>query len=232
MGHLTTETLARLVSEAPSTEESSHLQTCEVCRGELLVLREQTEALGALPDLRPPAGDWEALEGRLLSEGLIRSSGVAWQASRFRSSGWLQAAAALVLFLGGTAMGIGVTRSGSLSEGATGRPPSDLEFVAVGPGATQVSTLSEAAEAVRIAERQFHDALLRYRQLVDARGEPSYLGDPTSRLAALQALVAAGQAAVREAPADPFVNGVLVSALAEQEAILRNASWSSSEGVF
>jgi hypothetical protein len=73
---------------------------------------------------------------------------------------------------------------------------------------------------------------LRYRQLVDARGEPSYLGDPTSRLAALQALVAAGQAAVREAPADPFVNGVLVSALAEQEAILRNASWSSSDGVF
>jgi hypothetical protein len=232
MGHLTNETLARLVSDGPSPEEAAHLGSCETCRGELSVFREQTEALGALPDLRPPAGDWEALEGRLLSEGLIRSSGVAWRASRIRGSGWLQAAAALVLFLGGTAMGVGVTRSDGGAAGPVGSPPSDLEFVAVAPNATQVSTLSEAAEAVRIAERQFHDALLRYRQLVDARGEPSYLGDPTSRLAALQALVAAGQAAVREAPADPIVNGVLVSALAEQEAILRNASWSSSDGVF
>ena len=76
MGHLTNETLARLVSEAPSQDEKKHLDDCSDCRHELRALMEQTESLGSLPDLRPPAGDWEALEARLVSEGLIRTSGV------------------------------------------------------------------------------------------------------------------------------------------------------------
>jgi hypothetical protein len=95
-----------------------------------------------------------------------------------------------------------------------------------------MSSLEDAADAVRLAERQFIDALVRYRQLVDAQGESTFIGDPTSRLAAIQGLVAAGRAAIREAPADPFVNGVLVSALAEQEAILQNASLTPGDRVF
>jgi hypothetical protein len=220
------------VSEPPTDGEWAHLDACETCRAELTVLREQTEALGALPDLRPPAGDWEALEGRLVSEGLIRSSGMAWRASRWRSSGWLQAVAAIVLFIGGTALGVRMTGTHGAADLALGSPPADLELVAVGTQATPVSSLAEAADAVRLAERQFIDALVRYRQLVDAQGESTFIGDPTSRLAAIQGLVAAGRAAVREAPADPFVNGVLVSALAEQEAILRNASLTAGDGVF
>jgi hypothetical protein len=232
MGHLTRETLARLVSEPPTDGEWAHLETCETCRAELTGFREQTEALGALPDLRPPAGDWEALEGRLVSEGLIRSSGMAWRASRWWSSGWLQAAAAVILFVGGTALGVRMTETRGAADLVMGSPPADLELIPVGAQARPVSSLAEAADAVRLAERQFIDALVRYRQLVDAQGESTFIGDPTSRLAAIQGLVAAGRAAVREAPADPFVNGVLVSALAEQEAILRNASWTAGNGVF
>ncbi len=231
MGHLRPQDLARLVSETPSREEEGHLASCPVCRAELEALRTQTEGLGALPDLRPPPGDWETLEGRLVAEGLIHSSGMAWKASRWRSSGWIQAAAALVLFVGGTALGARVSREPALARGEDTSPP-NLELVPVGSQAQPAGNITEAAAAVRLAERQFIDALVQYRQLLDSQGQPSYIGNPTSRLAALQGIVAAGRAGVQQAPADPFMNGVLVSALAEQEALLRNASLTTREGVF
>ena len=232
MGHLTTEILARIVSEAPDPEEKRHLDSCPACRAELQAIAEQTEAMGALPDLRPPTGDWEALEARLVSEGLVRSSGFSSRGARWQSSGWLQAAAALVLFVGGTAVGSVFLRSGPGGGLAGVGPPSGLELVPVSSAAQPASNLTDAAEAVRLAERQYIDALVQYRQIVDAQGEPSLIGDPTSRFAALEGIVAAGRAAVQQAPADPFVNGVLVSALAEREAILRNASLTPGDRVF
>jgi len=220
------------VGEAPYPEEKDHLDSCPVCQAELRALRDQTEALGALPDLRPPNGDWEALEARLVSEGLVRSTGHAFRPARWQASGWLQAAAALVLFVGGTALGSLFDGERSPANASLSGPPPGLELVPVGGSAQPASTLAEAADAVNLAERQYIDALVRYRQMVDAQGEPSLIGDPTSRFAALEAIVAAGRAAVQQAPADPFVNGVLVSALAEREAILRNASLARGDGVF
>lgn len=232
MGHLTTESLARILSEPPDPEERKHLDSCPVCRGELQALKEQTERLGALPDLRPPPGDWEALEGRLLGEGLIQSSGLSLHPGRWRTPVWLQAAAALVLFIGGTALGSRITGDGP-GQGLPGPgAPSDLQLVPVGGMAQSVTTLEEAAEAVNLAERQYVDALVRYRQLVDAQGEPSLIGDPTSRFAALEGILASARAAVQQAPADPFVNGVLLGAMAEREAILRNASLTRGDEIF
>ncbi len=232
MGHLNGERLARLVSEAPSPEEERHLETCSACRAELEGLREQTEILGALPDLRPPTGDWEALEARLLGEGLVRPGGAESTSRNWFSSGWLRAAAALILFVGGAALGNRVTLPHSSGPLAQGDPPAGMELIPVSAGTQSAANLTEAATAVRLAERQYIDALVQYRQLLDAQGEPELIGDPTSRFAALEGIVAAGRAAVQQAPADPFVNGVLVSALAEREAILRNASLTPGDGVF
>ena len=224
MGHLTREDLARIVSEEPSRPEWEHLESCPLCQSELMALKEQTDAIGALPDLRPPAGDWEALEARLTSEGLVRTSGLALRTSRFRTSGWFQAAAALVLFLGGTALG----SRGAAEQG--GEPvavrPVGSESALI-PASVQVPTATTLDEALRIrnlAERQYRDALVQYRQLYEAQGQPSYDGDPTSRLVALQAMIAGAQAGVRQAPADPFINGVLASALAERDVLLQNPS--------
>ena len=232
MEHLNNEVLARLVSETPSPEEEQHLESCAVCRIELKGLRNQTESIGSLPDLRPPTGDWEALEARLVSEGLVRSSGIALQASRWWSSGWLQAAAALVLFIGGTALGSGVLARGEGDNFAQGGPPPGLELIPVGLQTQPVSNLADAAVAVNTAEQQYMLALLQYRQILDAQGEPASIGDPTARLAAIEAILAASRAGIQQAPADPYVNGVLVSALAEREAFLRNASLTSADGVF
>ena len=232
MGHISGEGLARIVSEGPTPKEAEHLETCSICKGELRALEEQTEAVGSLPDLRPPAGDWEALEARLVSEGLIRSSGLAHKTTRWWSSGWLQAAAALVLFLGGTAFGSGFLPSSEQGDLAQGTPPSGLELIPVNGGPLPVSNLTEAAEAVNLAERYYMDALLQYRQLLDSQGDPTYIGDPTTRFAAIETIVAAGRAAVQQSPADPFLNGVLVNALAERQALLRNASLTPGNGVF
>ena len=69
MEHLTHDTLARLVDERPSPGERKHLQMCSRCAEELRALRLQSDALGSLAALRPPSGDWESLEARLVGEG-------------------------------------------------------------------------------------------------------------------------------------------------------------------
>ena len=67
-----------------------------------------------------------------------------------------------------------------------------------------------------MAEQQYVDAVSRYRQLLAAEGGESYSADPMSRFAALEHLVMVSQAAVRQAPGDPFLNGFLASAMAER----------------
>ena len=68
------------------------------------------------------------------------------------------------------------------------------------------------------------EALVRYRQLSTEPGTEESAGDPAARYAALEYLVQAGQVAVRQAPADPFLNGLLASAQAEQQAVYRRIS--------
>ena len=129
-------------------------------------------------------------------------------------------------------MGSFLFRTGPDGSVAELGPPAGLELVPVSSSVQPASNLTEAADAVNLAERLYIDALVQYRQILDAQGEPSLIGDPTSRVAALEGIVAAGRAAVQQAPADPFVNGVLLQALAEREAILRNASLTRGNGVF
>ncbi len=108
----------------------------------------------------------------------------------------------------------------------------DLELIPVGTQMQPVSNLTDAVAAVNVAEQQYMLALLQYRQLLDFQGQPTNLGDPTSRLAAIEAILAAGRAAIQQAPADPYVNGVLISALAEREAFLRTASSTRAGGIY
>jgi len=226
MGHLSPETLARLVSEAPTSAEGEHLARCPRCSEELRALREQTEALGALPALRPPEGDWPDLEARLVEEGLIQKGRRRGKRDPRSLPGWLQAVAALVLFLGGAAVGdlVGLPSPGK--DGAV--PGREGTAVPTGLPAGQVTDLQEAAELVQVTERQYIDALVRFRQLLEARGETPSMADPAGRFAALEGIVAASRAAVRQAPAGPFINGVLASALAEREVVLRTAAASGS----
>lgn len=216
MEHLTRETLARLVSEAPDARERRHLSECADCRSELEALEGQTRALGRLPNLRPPLGDWTILEARLTSEGLVRPDrsflGMA------STPGWMKVAATILLFLGGTGLGMGIASRGTLPGVSPGTPGIAADAPSYTLTSTAVRSLPEAEAAVRLAERQYMDALVQYRQLMDTEGGAAQGGTPESRLAALEYLVAAGQAALEQAPADPIINGFLASALAERRA--------------
>lgn len=231
MEHLSLEALARLVDEAPFRSERQHLARCPDCSRELELLREQTEALGSLPDMRPAPGDWPALEERLKREGLLRTNTPADTVIRLidRRRGWMQAAAALMLFLAG---GLSGAVLAPIDPGTPGEEQVAAGETAAGEASpaglpvAEASTVEEAAEILHLAEQQYRDATLRYRQLT--RGpEAEMLMDPR-RLAVIDAMLAVGQAAVQEAPDDPFLNGFLVSATAEREAAL-NALFASAD---
>lgn len=221
MEHLTNETLARLVDERPNPAQREHLSSCTVCALELRDLRQQTEALGSLPDLRPPPGDWVGLEARLMSEGLvgggIRSKGF----SVLFRTGWMQAAAAVILFLGGTSFGAAMS----------GDVQAALEDTADARLASVPQSVEDAAEAVYSAEQAYQLALVQYGQ-IERGGRTRNYGELLGRAATLDALLAATQEAVRIAPSDPFFNGLLVNTLAEREHMLRQISSTRDGGWF
>lgn len=212
MKHLTIETLARLVDEPAHPDETKHLATCEACAAELTALRAQAESLAALPEIVPPLGDWKVLEAKLRSEGLVRDPGLFQKLGLARTPSWMPAAAAVVLFLGGTGFGAAVTRRGGASGAAVeGAPIASL-------------TVEDAASAVRQAEQEYVSAVSRYREVMEVQGGEVTTVDPVTRYAALEHLVSVSQAAVRQAPGDPFLNGFLASALAERDAAARQVS--------
>ncbi len=223
MDHLSTEILARLTDGLGESEEFAHVKGCDICAAEFAGLKEQTEALGALPAVRPPKGDWEAVEARLISEGLVRDE--RWTAPAFSSFSrpWVQVAAALVLFLAGTGLGVGFFH-GPAEFSLANIPGGELAILPV----SQIRDVNLAAEAVRATEQLYMEKMLRFQQLQEADlGNEVDLRALANRYAALEGLVAASRAAVREAPSDPFINGILVSAMAERQAaesVIRRAS--------
>jgi hypothetical protein len=84
----------------------------------------------------------------------------------------------------------------------------------------QFASLSEAEEMIQIAELLYFETLAGYRDFLAESGfEPD--GDPVTRYVALGNVVAIAEEAVRSAPADPFLNGLLINTLVEREAVGR-----------
>jgi len=211
MEHLNIERLARLIDEAPDAYEDQHLAECEVCTKELEALRQQTAALASLPEIRPPKGDWNVLSAQLRSEGLLRDPGLLQRLGMAQTPQWMRAAAAILLFVSGVGTGAVMSQS-PVQSGASGLL------------ADRIVNVEDAASAVRSAEQGYVTAVARYRQLLAEDGGDAAGADPISRFAALEHLVRVSQAAVRQAPGDPFLNGFLASAMAERDAALRMVS--------
>jgi hypothetical protein len=212
MEHLSTEHLASLVDTKPNTTEVEHLNSCARCSEELSALRDQTVMLGALPEIMPPMGDWTVLEAQLRSEGLVRDPGLFQRLGLAQTPQWMKAAAAVMLFLSGA--GTGAALTGPVAANGSGLVSS----------AEQFANVEDAASAVRVAEQGYVTAVGRYRELLAQDGSGEVGADPINRFAALEHLVMVSQAAVRQAPGDPFLNGFLASAMAERDATLRMVS--------
>jgi hypothetical protein len=234
MSHLTLETLARLLDDAPDPTESGHLDICEQCRSELEALRADAAALHALPDPQPPIAAWVALEHRLKAEGLMRTTN--WTGTILRL------AAVLVIFVLGSVVGGLVMRQQKQRVYATvsptvntpvraaqepvypetvyATPQSAASLTAtqpLQPNTRPAANAEEAMTRLRDAERAYLAALNRYSDF-NARSDNT---DPLARLAALESIVATTRAALGQAPADPVINGYHLTAVAQRDATLR-----------
>jgi hypothetical protein len=218
MSHLKLEELARCVEEEPTSFESAHLASCSYCRGELEELKELTRALAHLPTHNPPGSQWPILQSRMMTEGLLRDSPAASAGTRGKL---IRIAAALALFLGGLV-------SGALLDGSEGRAAMGGGNVLPPALAISARTPAEAGEQLRTAEELYLAALTRYAELTQ---HGSYV-DPLNRLAALEGIMLTAQAALRDAPADPVINGYLLTAMGQRDAMLRQISRSSEQDWF
>ena len=230
MERLRLEDLARLVDEQPTEREQAALDADPALRRELEAMRSQRRSLEELPDILPPQGGWRQLQDKLASSGLIRSplpgTGL-W-------SKWLQAAAVVAVFIGGTAFGW-VTGSGaragdpgaaelaSASEGADGDAAARFGAEAGATAAAPASptSLEQARQAVEEAELRWRTAYRQHQEIFHALNGRQPRRDPVARLAGIEALMAAGEAAVQESPDDEFLNFLYVNTLMERQQTLQ-----------
>jgi hypothetical protein len=252
MSHLSPETIARLVDEAPDAQEATHLSICTACSHELSAVQQQTRALAALGEIRPKRGSWLLLEKRLEREHLVAAP---VQKHTRGSATFLRLAASIAIFAIGTATGAflrsadvsqpvaDVTRA---SQSTAPLDPVDARVTAVQPdvqreqslssepaispplvrpSAATVAGRSDPATDVQLAEAAYLRALARFTEVAPSSGT-----DPVARLAALESILMTTKAALQEAPADPVINGYHLTALAQRDAVLRQIAVQPAPG--
>src|SRR5262245_19432256 len=106
MSHLSTERLAALVDEAPTSAELAHLASCSECaRERSAYLNLASLASSTSAQIGVPLSTWEKLAPALVADCIIdRGRGFHFRTRSVRSP-WLQAAAAVSLIAGGVAAG-------------------------------------------------------------------------------------------------------------------------------
>src|SRR6476620_4265371 len=106
MSHLPDERLAALLDDPPTSAELAHLASCERCAAERAAYRALRELSNAEQHIGSPLTSWDSLAPALRADGVIDTG--EWRVARRprRFSGvWSQAAAALLIALGGVAYG-------------------------------------------------------------------------------------------------------------------------------
>jgi hypothetical protein len=184
----------------------------------------------------PPLTDWTSLSARLRTEGLMQPAS---SSSRFISKGWMQAAAGLVLAVGGAAVGR-MTAGGSAipavsqQTAATGDTQASASPVSLQSGqsaSTPNATLASEGAPFTSPEQAW-DVLnksgaeyQRASAYLSSTGsgapmatEPS---DYRTRLAALDNVMNDMRGALKEAPHDPVINQYYRAAVGVREATLR-----------
>lgn len=239
MLHLPIERLAELVDGGATPGEREHLLVCASCSRELESYRRLVAmAADERRRIAPPLTTWEALGGQLRAEGLVAGG----SAPRARRPAPVldfarRAAAVLVLVGGGAVLGRmstgltvidavalrpapGVTDStlpaGPASVGAEGSAPGRL----AADGGERFSTADDALSALDAAQRQYEQAAA---WLASNDTSTSELAPEQyrTRLAALDRTAETMQQAMRDAPADPYLNQYYLATLSARQQTLR-----------
>ena len=152
---------------------------------------------------QPPLNDWRTIAARAREEGLIReSSSGGWVSGQ----PWMRAAAAVLLLVGGIA--IGRTTIGLPSAPASSGAVSVSSSPPAAPTSTEASftSVEEASASLDRAARDYE----RASRFLAANNTSSSNKDSsaiyTARLAALDQMANATENALQTAPHDPVIN--------------------------
>jgi hypothetical protein len=215
MSHLSPERLAALIDEQPTAAELAHLAACRPCARE----RGAYEALAAMSQshgsIGQPLTSWDRLAPALAKDGIMethRSLGRRMRGAR----PWLQAAAAVLLMVGGAAFG------------RMTAPSSNVQVADLSLDTPNISSV-EQAQALAAKSQNLYQASLAYL----AGKDTSNLSYSTpaaikTRLAALEQVTRIAGAALEDAPYDPVVNTLYLNAQGQREASMRMLNTTSA----
>lgn len=197
--HLTREQISELLDQPEAVRGGmEHLERCGACSSEYEHMSRLRMALSGLPELEPPADEWDRIEAEL---GLLGGTSASrrWWILRYR---WpLQAAAVLLLFAGGLMVGQRL-----------GEPPGE------GPPPEGVVWGVEAEDASQYLRTAAELQELRSAGLAEDDGD--WMEDPVAvaeRITHLDAIIDASTEALETAPADPVLNNFLFDVVDERD---------------
>jgi hypothetical protein len=217
MSHLSPERLAALIDEQPTAAEISHFATCAACTRE----RGAYEALAAMSksglSIGQPLTSWNRLAPALRRDGVI-DDGRGFGRSARVTRGWLQAAAAVLLLVGGLAIG-----RMTAATGVTG--PENV--VSTSDSIPSFRSVAEAEAAARRSQATYQAAVAHL-----AANDTASLGVSTpsaimTQVAALDRVRLALGAALEDAPYDPVINAMYLNAESQREASVRQLNSAS-----
>lgn len=165
--------------------------------------------------LQAPLNEWRTIAARAREEGLIRET----QASRWWTSSqpWLQSAAAVLLLIGGIAIGRATIALPSALPTTASNPTSAVATNVTPASASNQSTLStsgnasfasvdEASAALKQAVSQYQRASEFLAVSNNSSGMRDSLAMYSARAAALDKIENATVVALQTAPHDPVIN--------------------------
>src|SRR5216110_3164026 len=215
MLHLSDERLAALMDEPPTSAELAHLASCERCARERAAYRSLHElATAEQTRIGAPLSDWESLAPALRADGVIDTG--EWRVARRprRLAGvWSQAAAAVLIAIGGVAYGR-YTAAGSALP------------VSLAADSISFSSVGEARAAQERYQTLYQSAALYLAAHDTLELSPDSPAAMRHRLATLDEVEGTVRQALNESPGDPVINGYYLTTLGQREVTLRqlNAS--------
>lgn len=216
MLHLSSERLAALADESPTSAELVHLTGCEVCTRERALFRNLASLASSEANrIGAPLTSWESIAPVLVSDGVIDTGRGLKLRARTVSRPWLQAAAAVLLVAGGMMAGRATTDATVIPFAANAKPESPVIDTT-----GRFKNVSEAAQ-IQAQSQALYETATAYLAQHDTS---SHVDSPSSiqtRLAAIEQTQDVMGEALKKAPYDAVINGYYLSTLGQREATLR-----------
>lgn len=208
MTHLTFEQISELAeTRALRADARDHLDSCAECRATFDRVRRLLDSAQVLPrEVAPPADVWSALQARVKATPQRAARGWSW------NRGWLAAAAAVVLFVGGAlllpwSLGTGKGK-GAVVQRAT--PPA-----------------AAASPAVVAVERNYEPTLADLRRTLDeqrAALAPTTIRVVERSLAVIDSAIVEARAALAADPANRALIQILSAHYERKVDLLQRAT--------